>query len=116
MYVDLLQVRFADGFTVRREIDGQALMRSVVPCSIQLLIENAIKHNVVDVSSPLEIRITVSADSVTVTNNLRPKLSASASSTHVGLNYIRQQYVDLADRSIAICRTETEYRVTLPLL
>ena len=46
MYVDLLQVRFADGFTVRREIDGQALMRSVVPCSIQLLIENAIKHNV----------------------------------------------------------------------
>lgn len=116
MYVDLLQVRFADGFTVRQEIDEQALMRNVVPCSIQLLIENAIKHNAVDTSSPLEIRIAVTADSVTVTNNLRPKLSAPASSTHVGLNYIRQQYLDLANRPIGICHTETEYRVTLPLL
>ena len=87
-----------------------------IPCSIQLLIENAIKHNAVDTSSPLEIRIAVTADSVTVTNNLRPKLSAPASSTHVGLNYIRQQYLDLANRPIGICRTETEYRVTLPLL
>ena len=116
MYVDLLQVRFADGFTVRREIDERALTRSLVPCSIQLLIENAIKHNAVDAAAPLEIRITVTTDSVTVTNNLRPKLSASASSTRVGLNYIRQQYLDLADRPIGICRTETEYRVTLPLL
>lgn len=116
MYVDLLQVRFADGFTVRQEIDERALTRNVVPCSIQLLIENAIKHNAVDTSSPLEIRIAVTADSVTVTNNLRPKLSAPASSTHVGLNYIRQQYLDLADRPIGICHTETEYRVTLPLL
>lgn len=109
-------MRFADGFTVRREIDERALTRSLVPCSIQLLIENAIKHNAVDAAAPLEIRITVTTDSVTVTNNLRPKLSASASSTRVGLNYIRQQYLDLADRPIGICRTETEYRVTLPLL
>ena len=37
-------------------------------------------------------------------------------STHVGLNYIRQQYLDLADKPVAIVRTEAEYRITLPLL
>ena len=94
----------------------EALMRSIVPCSVQLLIENAIKHNAVDAASPLVIRITATAESVTVANDLRPKLPASASSTHVGLNYIRQQYLDLMNKPITIVRTDTEYRITLPLL
>lgn len=116
MYVDLLQVRFPDGFRVETDLADEALMRSIVPCSVQLLIENAIKHNAVDAASPLVIRIMATAESVTVANDLRPKLPASASSTHVGLNYIRQQYLDLAGRPIVIERTETQYRVTLPLL
>lgn len=116
MYVDLLQVRFPDGFRVETDLADEALMRSIVPCSVQLLIENAIKHNAVDAASPLVIRITATAESVTVANDLRPKLPASASSTHVGLNYIRQQYLDLAGRPIVIEQTETLYRVTLPLL
>lgn len=96
MYVDLLQVRFPDGFRVETDLADEALMRSIVPCSVQLLIENAIKHNAVDAASPLVIRITATAESVTVANDLRPKLAATTSSTHVGLNYIRQQYLDLA--------------------
>ena len=115
MYIDLLQVRFADGFRVSTRIDPAALTRRVVPCSIQLLIENAIKHNVVDAAAPLEIRIESAADAVTVTNDLRPKLSEPPS-TRVGLNYIRQQYLDLMGKPIGIVRTETEYRITLPLL
>lgn len=115
-YVDLLQVRFPDGFRVETDIADGALPRHVVPCSLQLLIENAIKHNAVEASSPLVIRIVATADSVTVTNNLQPKVSSGAASTHVGLNYIRQQYLDLANLPIGIVRTGTEYRVTLPLL
>lgn len=115
-YVELLQVRFPDGFRVETDIADGALTRNIVPCSVQLLIENAIKHNVVEASSPLVIRITATADSVTVTNNLRPRLSPTASSTHVGLTYIRQQYLDLANLPIGIVRTGEEYRVTLPLL
>lgn len=115
MYVDLLQVRFADGFRVETDIPVEAFQRNVVPCSVQLLIENAIKHNAVDAGEPLVIRISATTEALTVTNNLRPKLSASTS-TRVGLNYIRQQYLDLAGTPIGIRRTDTEYRVTLPLL
>ena len=116
MYVDLLKVRFADGFRVESDIAPEALCLRVVPCSIQLLIENAIKHNIVDAAAPLVIRIVAGADSVVVTNNLSPKFSTPGSSTRVGLNYIRQQYLDLANRPIGISCTETEYRVTIPLI
>lgn len=115
MYVDLLQVRFGDGFRVETDLPEETLQRSVVPCSVQLLIENAIKHNTVDAASPLVIRIAAAAGELTVSNSLRPKLTASPS-TRVGLNYIRQQYLDLAGIPISVLRTDGEYRVTLPLL
>lgn len=114
-YVELLQVRFEEGFRVEFDIRPEARTRNVVPCSMQLLVENAIKHNVVDAAEPLVIRVEASADSVSVSNNLRPRLS-SAPSTHVGLEYIRQQYLDLAGAEIEIRRTEDHYCVTLPLL
>ena len=115
MYVDLLHVRFADGFRVETDIPDEALNRHVVPCSVQLLIENAIKHNAVGTDRPLVIRIAATVDAVTVSNNLLPKVS-SAASTRVGLNYIRQQYLDLSGIPIGIRRTDAEYCVTLPLL
>lgn len=115
MYVDLLHVRFADGFVVETDIPAEAMTSMVVPCSVQLLIENAIKHNAVDPRTPLLIRITAAAGGVTVTNNLLPKVSATPS-TRVGLNYIRQQYLDLSGIPIGVRCTDTEYCVTLPLL
>lgn len=115
MYVDLLQVRFGDGFRVETQIPEEAMNRHVVPCSVQLLIENAIKHNAVGPERPLVICIEATNETVTVTNNLQPKVSA-VSSTRVGLNYIRQQYLDLSGISIGIDRTDAQYCVTLPLL
>ena len=55
------------------------------------------------------------AEAVTVSNNLQLKVSGNPS-TRVGLNYIRQQYLDLSGIPIGIRRTDTEYCVTLPLL
>ena len=55
------------------------------------------------------------AEAVTVSNNLQLKVSGTTS-TRVGLNYIRQQYLDLSGIPIGIRRTDTEYCVTLPLL
>lgn len=115
MYVGLLQVRFSEGFRVETTTVPESMLRSVVPCSVQLLIENAIKHNAVDARDPLLVRITASAESVTVENNLRPKIS-TAPSTHVGQNYIRQQYLDLGGVPIVVRRTQDHYCVTLPLL
>ena len=115
MYVDLLQVRFPEGFRVETDISDEAMNRHVLPCSVQLLIENAIKHNSVGADRPLVIRIVAGAGAVTVSNNLQLKVSGTTS-TRVGLNYIRQQYLDLSGIPIGIRRTDTEYCVTLPLL
>lgn len=114
-YTDLLQERFTSGFEVEVDIPQPLLRRYVVPCCLQLLIENATKHNVVSPEQPLRIRIAASGDRLTVSNNLQLRLNAPAS-TGVGLRNIRQQYLDAAGAPILVERTDTEFRVQLPLL
>ena len=114
-YVDLLKVRFPEGLDVQVDIPEDAMSRSVVPCCVQLLIENATKHNAVLPDSPLHIKVGATATRVTVTNNRIPKLTKSAS-TGLGLQYIRQQYHDLSGKSVVVREDEQTYTVTLPLL
>jgi len=114
-YIDLLQERFTKGFEVEVDIPRPLLRRYVVPCCLQLLIENAIKHNVVSPEQPLHVRIAAAGDRLTVSNNLQLRMNAPAS-TGVGLLNIRQQYLDTAGAPILVERTDTEFRVQLPLL
>lgn len=114
-YIDLLQERFTDGFSVQFELSADALRHYVVPCSLQLLIENATKHNIVSSEQPLVVTIRDEADTLIVTNNLQPRISRQAS-TGKGLKNIRQQYLDLSDRTILVEQTETHFTVQLPLL
>lgn len=114
-YIDLLKVRFPEGFDVRIEVKEEQMSRSVPPCSIQLLIENATKHNSVSVDNPLIIRVISGEECISVINNIVPKVTQSPS-TGLGQNYIRQLYLDLSGKAIDIDRTETDYCVTLPLL
>ena len=121
-YIDLLQLRFPEGLIIDSDIPAAAMNRFVVPCSLQLLIENATKHNVVSLSSPLHISIKVEDGKLVVTNNVTPKFT-SASSTGLGLKYIRQQYKGLTKKGVEIIQREgvegvcsPEYTVKLPLL
>lgn len=114
-YVDLLLLRFPQGLDVIFDVPEEAMARYVLPCSIQLLIENATKHNTVSEDKPLEISVRVIGESVCVSNNLIPKITPSQS-TGLGQEYIRQLYKDLSGKQIKIEKTETEYCVTLPLL
>lgn len=115
LYVDLLKVRFPEGFEVAINVPEAALARFVPPCSIQLLIENATKHNAVGTERPLRVSVEATADKVTVSNNIIPKITRNPS-TGLGQKYIRQLYMDLSGKHIDINRTEEEYCVTLPLL
>lgn len=115
LYVDLLMVRFPVGFHVEIKIPEDLMSRSVLPCSLQLLIENAIKHNAVTESNPLVIKIEADGTYVHVSNNIIPKVTVSPS-TGLGQKYIRRQYMDLSGKEIEIKRTEDRYCVTLPLL
>ncbi len=115
MYRDLLKVRFQEGFNVEVSIPSDDMSRHVVPCSVQLLIENATKHNAVSPSKPLNVSVVSDGQTVTVTNNLIPKIT-EAQSSGLGLNYIRQQYKERSGKGIEIIRTDEFYTVKLPLL
>ena len=115
LYIDLLKVRFPEGFDVIIDVPEDRMARFVPPCSIQLLIENATKHNAVSADNPLTVRIEADNDSVRVCNNIIPKVTRSTS-TGLGQKYIRQLYMDISGKSIDIEQTETDYCVTLPLL
>ena len=115
MYRDLLKVRFQKGLNVEVSIPSEDLSRHVIPCSVQLIIENATKHNAVSPSRPLNVSVVSDGQTVTVTNNLIPKIT-EAQSSGLGLNYIRQQYKERSGKGIEIIRTDEFYTVKLPLL
>ena len=114
-YVDLLKVRFPEGLEVSVDIPEELMSRSVVPCCVQLLIENATKHNAVRPDKPLQIGIHADGDRIVVRNNRIPRLT-KAESTGLGLQYIRQQYQDLSGQVITVLDEEDSYTVSFPLL
>lgn len=114
-YVDLLKVRFPEGFEVDIDVTEESMSRYILPCSLQLLIENATKHNAVSTDNPLRISISVSGNRVRVCNNIIPKVT-KAQSMGLGQKYIRQQYLDMSGKEIEIEDDGMRYCVTLPLL
>lgn len=115
LYVDLLKERFSSGFDVNVNVPEECMGRFVLSCSLQLLIENATKHNAVSTDNPLIISIEAKDDQITVTNALIPKVT-KAQSTGLGQKYIRQMYLDLTGKLIEITETDKAYSVTLPLI
>ena len=114
-YVDLLKLRFPEGFEVNIEVPEKSMSRYVLPCSIQLMIENATKHNAVSADNPLIVNVQIDTEHVRVSNNIIPKVTR-AESTGIGHKYIMQQYMELSGKKIEILSDSKEYCVTLPLL
>lgn len=114
-YVDMLKVRFPEGIDLKISVPQELMTLGVVPCAIQMLVENAIKHNIANKDNILHITVTARDRNITVSNNITPKLSAGES-TRIGLTNIRQQYTDLCGEPITVSDTGGQYTVTLPLL
>lgn len=114
-YTDLMKVRFGPAFEVVIDIDESLRESFVVPCSIQLLIENSIKHNGGTEHTPLDIRIYNSATHLIVCNNILKKLSCEPT-THLGLKYIKKLYGDLSSADVIVESTEDEFVVKLPII
>ncbi len=115
LYTDLLKERFADGFEAEIDVPEELLGKLILPCSLQLLMENAIKHNAVSVEKPLKVKVSADEKSITVTNTIIPKMT-QAQSTGLGQTYIRQMYLDLTGKQIRIENDTKTYSVTLPLI
>lgn len=115
LYVDLLKVRFPEGFDVQVDVSDEAKRRMVLPCALQLLVENATKHNAVGVHDPLLVKISSDGQSVRVCNNINPKVTMSPS-TGLGHKYLNERYMNLCGKGVEICGEGGEYTVVLPLL
>ena len=114
-YIDLIKERFIEGLQIEMHIKEQFLERMVVPCSLQLLVENATKHNIVSAEQPLRIHIATHEGKIEVRNTLQPRTHGQPS-TRLGLENIRQQYLDITGHDIHIERTDNEFIVKLPIV
>lgn len=113
-YIGLQKERLGDGLDVDINVDPNLLSREIPPLALQLLFENAIKHNVASKKMPLHIQIFSSDETVTLRNNIQIK--DSTYSTKKGLNNLKMRYEILSNKQVIVDQTDEYYSVTIPLL
>lgn len=114
-YFFLLKVRFGNGITLENNIPTEYLDHLIPPLTLQILVENAVKHNVVAPSRPLIISIIIERNSIRVINNRQIK-SIPVPSNGMGLTNIAAKYKLLNLPGMSIEPTESQFCVQLPLI
>lgn len=115
-YIFLQAMRYEDNLVFDIAVDERLSEKLVPPMAVQLLIENAIKHNEISNRRPLTISIrNEGSDWISVSNPLQPKINAGPT-TGVGLANLNKRYELLFQRQIVIERTEEMFCVKIPLL
>lgn len=114
-YIHIQSERFGDNLKVTWNIPNHLLSSQIIPMSLQLLLENAIKHNVASRSKPLHIAVDVKEDRLQVQNTFQPK-STKIPSTKLGLKNIETRYGLITEEPIEITNGADHFVVTLPLL
>jgi LytS/YehU family sensor histidine kinase len=116
-YSYLLQARFQDNFNLHLNVPNALYPSIMPPLTLQLLVENAVKHNVVSSENPLHIWIepNLGQQAIEVRNNRQPKRSTSTS-TGIGLPNIDQRYKLLCGRGINIEQSDLFFSVSLPII
>lgn len=115
-YFFLLSIRF-EGKVVL-EVDTGMLdteHTSIVPCALQIPLENAVKHNELSARHPLVVRIVWDGVALNVINELRPKLYV-VNSTHIGLDNLRSRYQLACQKQIEVKKSDSLFIVKLPLV
>mgnify|MGYP001136285480 CR=1 FL=1 len=118
-YLFLQQMRFGENLKAHIEIDNALQHHQVIPLSLQMLVENAIKHNVVSSTKPLNITIETQNNQLVVTNNLQLKSIHQLSrknSTKIGLKNIQNRYRYFTENQVEIIAKGDCFEVKLPLL
>ena len=114
-YLFLLKARFEEGIDLTIEIEPKYEESYIPPFTLQLLIENCIKHNVVSLDKPLHIRLYSNNGYLVVENKLQLKRTPEAS-TGMGLENINERYTHLLNKRIEIQASETHFTVKLPII
>ncbi len=114
-YINLLKMRFEENLIVYLEICEHHSTFFILPLTIQLLIENAVKHNEISNQHPLEVTI-FCTNELLVVMNIKQKRNIIPSSTKIGLQNIKERYRLLVNKEVLVIETETEFTVKIPLV
>ena len=114
-YAFLLQTRFGNNLDVIINVPAERLKKRIVPLSLQILMENAIKHNIVSSDKPLKIEVTALNGKLVVSNNLQRKNQVNES-TGIGLDNIRNRYKLLGNEQVEVTESGSNFTVSIPLI
>jgi len=115
VYFNLQKTRFRQGLQINMDVDPEQLHKSITPVTVQNLVENAIKHNIIDIDSPLVIEIFTETDYLIVRNNLQKKNMVETSNKQ-GLAGLKSLYHYLTPKPIVIEETEKYFVIKIPLI
>lgn len=114
-YAFLLKTRFGDNLDITISVPDEKLKRKIIPLSLQILMENAIKHNIVSSEKPLKIDVYAMNGRLIVNNNLQKKNQVNES-TGIGLDNIRNRYKLLSDKQVEVTESGANFTVSIPLI
>lgn len=114
-YIELLHIRYAAGLNIHYKVSDDAKEQGIVMVTLQMLIDNAIKHNIVQSSMPLKIVIWDEGDYLVVHNNKQLRKQIETSNGE-GLEQLKQLYSFLTDKPVIIEDEEEHYTIKIPLL
>lgn len=114
-YIYLLKTRYEDNLNFEIEINPKLLDHQIPPMALQMLIENAVKHNEISNKKPMHISIIANNEYVVVSNPLQPKISES-NDGGIGLENLNKRYELLYKQRICVSRSDNFYTVSLPII
>jgi tetratricopeptide (TPR) repeat protein len=114
-YLFLQRMRFGESLKVNVDVPARAMKGYLPPFTLQMLLENAIKHNVISAAKPLHITLSVEGDQLLVRNDLRPR-GTSEAGTGTGLENIRRRYTMLGAPEPSFTMSDTQYTAIIPIL
>jgi hypothetical protein len=114
-YVFLYQIRFGENFKVDIDIPSHWLHKEIVTLTLQMLLENAIKHNVISKEKPLLVSIGIINQKLCVSNNLQPK-TILTESNGIGLQNIKNRYAIVSEETVEISNENGTFSVCVPLI
>ena len=114
-YLHIQKERFGENLSVEWDIPEAAKEHLIVPMSLQLLLENAVKHNVISKAKPLLVKVTLTNGQLLVENKIQPK-STQLPTTRLGLKNIERRYALISKKRVIVDKDQGNFTVRLPLL
>jgi sensor histidine kinase YesM len=114
-YTYLLQIRFDTNIKFEIDVDKNKLQQLLPPMALQILVENAIKHNEISEAMPLTVHIKTIDDMLEVSNNLQLRIQSEPSSK-TGLKNINERYKYFTNKTLDVIENDLSFIVRIPLL